>query len=77
VRTVAHTTHPLAVSQADLDRAKRWSIGQPVTVTMDNGSIVTTTTKSAPFKHIDGRTWMILLADLAGHVALARVKECR
>ena len=68
-------TTSLAVPQVDLDRAKRWSIGQPVTATMDNGSIVTTTTRSEPFKTLDGRTWMILLTGVAGHVALARVKE--
>lgn len=68
---------PLRVSQIDLDRAKRWSIGQAVTVTQDDGAIVKTHTRSAPFKD-NTDTWVLLLDDISeqgGCYPVARVKE--
>lgn len=65
---------PLRVAQADVDRAKRWPIGQAVTVTKDDGSILKTQTRSAPWK-VAGGTWVILVEGIAGYYALARVRE--
>lgn len=64
---------PLRVSQADVDRATRWPIGHPVTVTQDDGSRIDTYTRSAPWQL--NATWVILLAGFAGCYALARVTE--
>lgn len=69
----ARRADPLRVSQADLDRAKRWAIGQAVTVTKDDGTRVDTITRSEPWKL--GDTWVILLDGISGGYALARVKE--
>lgn len=70
----ARRPDPLYVAQADVDRATRWPIGQPVTVTQDNGSALDTYTRSAPWR-LDSGTWVILLAGFAGCYALARVAE--
>lgn len=64
---------PFRVPQRDLDRAKRWPIGQPVTVTTDDGSRVDTATRSGPWQL--GSTWVILLDGISGGYALARVTE--
>ncbi len=71
--TGAQRADPLRIAQADLDRAKRWSIGQPVTVAKDDGSLVETVTRSTPWKL--GGTWVILVHGVTGGYALARVKE--
>ena len=65
--------HPLHVTAAQLSRAMRWPIGTPVTVTKDDGAQVDTLTRSAPWKL--GDTWVILLEDISGGYALARVSE--
>lgn len=65
---------PLRVPPAEIDRAKRWPIGHPVTVTQDDRSTIDTYTRSAPWK-LDSGTWVILLAGFAGCYALARVTE--
>ncbi len=62
---------PLHVPQVDVDRARRWPIGQPVTVTKDDGLEVATHTRSAPWQL--GGTWVILVDRIAGAYALARV----
>lgn len=65
---------PLRVSAADVSRAMRWSIGQAVTVRKDDGAIVDTVTRSAPFRAHG--TWMIFVAGVAPGVSpLARVHE--
>ena len=61
----------LRISQAQLDRAKRWPIGQLVTVTKDDGSEFLTKTRSLPWQL--GVTWVILLDGIPGGYALARV----
>lgn len=63
----------LKVTSAQLARAQRWSIGQAVTVTKDDGSQVATTTRSAPWKL--GGTWVLMVAGISGGYALARVVE--
>lgn len=63
---------PLRVSQVEIDRAKRWPIGQPVTVTKDDRSQFVTKTRSAPWRL--GSTWVILLDGIPGGYALARVE---
>jgi hypothetical protein len=64
---------PLRVTPAQLARAMRWPIGTPVTVTKDDGAQIETATRSAPWKL--GGTWVILLEDISGGYALARVVE--
>ncbi len=64
---------PLRVTSAQLSRAQRWPIGTPVTVTKDDGAQLETHTRSAPWKL--GATWVILLDDISGGYALARVVE--
>lgn len=70
----ARLPNPLHVTQAECDRAKRWAIGQAVTVTKDDGSIVATQTRSAPWKTGNG-TWVLLVEGISGYYALARVRE--
>ena len=63
---------PLRVPQADVDRAKRWPIGQPVTVLLPaDGATLDTVTKSAPYK--ERNTWLLLLEGIAGGYPLAKV----
>jgi hypothetical protein len=64
---------PLRVAQVTIDRAKRWPIGQPVTVTKDDGTRVETLTRSEPWTLANG-TWVILLDGISGCYALARVE---
>jgi hypothetical protein len=65
---------PLRVSQLDLDRAKRWPIGQPVTVTQGDGTPLATVTQSAPWKVGALGAWVILLrCDPTHAFPLARV----
>jgi hypothetical protein len=63
----------LTVTAAQLARAQRWPIGQPVTVTKDDGSQVATATRSGPWKL--GDTWVLLLEGIPGGYALARIVE--
>jgi hypothetical protein len=70
----ARRPDPFHVPQVDVDRATRWPIGQPVTVTQDDGSQIDTYTRSAPWR-LDSGTWVILLAGFAGGYALKRVTE--
>lgn len=72
--TIPAARPSVAVSPADLDRAKRWSIGQPVTVTDEDGAILQTTTRSAPFKH--QARWVILVdgVEAARAYVLGRVQ---
>jgi hypothetical protein len=65
--------NPLTVTPAQLARAQRWSIGQAVTVTRDDGSHLSTMTRSAPWKL--GGTWVVMVAGISGGYALARVVE--
>lgn len=60
--------------QHQIDRAKRWPIGTPVTVRRDNGEILQTITRSSPWK-IGGHTWVILVEGISGGYALERVTE--
>jgi hypothetical protein len=78
MRRTALRLDPLQVSQADLDRAKRWPIGQGVTVTTDDGSVVETQTRSAPWQTlVDRRLVWVILLDVGGMgtCPLARVAE--
>lgn len=61
------------LSQAELDRAKRWPMGQPVFVRKDDGSDVATRTRSAPWRLCG--VWVILLDGISGGYAVARVRE--
>lgn len=63
---------PLFVTSAQISRAQRWPIGTLVTLTLDDGSIVETVTRSGPCRV--GSSWKILVED-AGWFALARVQE--
>lgn len=70
----ARLPNPLRVNSADVSRAMRWSIGQAVTVTNDDGALINTQTRSAPFR--SHGTWMIFVAGVAPGVSpLARVHE--
>lgn len=64
---------PLRVAAVHLSRAQRWSVGQAVTVTLDDESTLDTVTRSEPWRL--GGTWVILLAGISGGYALARVSE--
>lgn len=64
---------PMAVTSAQLARAQRWPIGQPVTVTRDDGSTLETKTRSHPWRL--GGTWVIMVEAITGGYALARVRE--
>lgn len=70
----ARRPDPFRVAQVDVDRAKRWPIGQPVTLIQDDLSEIDTYTRSAPWR-LDSGTWVILLAGFAGCYALKRVTE--
>lgn len=65
---------PLRVAQVTIDRAKRWPIGHPVTLTQDDGSRVDTWTRSAPWQELVSKTWVILLAGFTGGYPLAHVE---
>lgn len=73
-RAARRRPDPFRVAQVDLDRAKRWPIGHPVTVTKDDGSQVETQTRSAPYQVSTG-TWVIFVEGITGCSALARVTE--
>jgi hypothetical protein len=64
---------PFRVTSAQISRAQRWPIGTAVTVTKDDGELVETVTRSAPWRL--GSTWVILVAGISGGYALARVVE--
>lgn len=64
---------PLKVTPAQLARAKRWSIGQRVTVTQYYGTQIDTATRTGPWKA--NGVWWILVVGFAGSVALAHVTE--
>lgn len=74
------------VNQQQLDRAKRWPIGTPVTVRRDNGELLETVTQSAPWKLSaparrhppsgpQNGDWVILVGGIVGAYALERVAE--
>lgn len=57
VYRVRNRHDPLFVTSAQISRAQRWPIGTLVSVTKDDGSIVETETRTAPYKGV--RTWWI------------------
>jgi starvation-inducible outer membrane lipoprotein len=74
MRKAATRSDPYHTPQVDVDRAKRWPIGHPVTVTNDGGESRATTTRSAPWQQ-PGWRWVVLVEGSVGPVPLSRVTE--